>query len=85
MTRRDYEQMARIIRGLDVGEVTRCRVAHAFADELEVTNERFNRTRFLVACVPPDGASVRQLLRTADLVRRGLGEQEDPLLEVGDE
>lgn len=77
MTRRDYEQMARIIRGLDVGEVTRCRVAHAFADELEVTDERFNRTRFLVACVPPDG--------TADLVRRGLGEQEDPLLEVGDE
>lgn len=68
MTRRDYEQIARVIRGLDIGEVTRCRVAQRFADELEVTDPRFDRTRFLTACVPIGGP---------DLERRGSGEQVD--------
>lgn len=70
MTRRDYEQIARVICGLDIGEVTRCRVAQRFADELEVTDPRFDRTRFLTACVPMGDSGALEYLE-----RRGEGEQ----------
>lgn len=50
MSRKDYELIARVIAGLDLGEQERIRIARAFAYELLNTNPRFDTARFLGAC-----------------------------------
>jgi len=54
MIRKDFEVIARVIRGLDffgaAGEADRLMVARAFARELSYTNPRFDADKFLAAC-----------------------------------
>jgi hypothetical protein len=53
MTRKDYELIASILRdSLDniVDDMAHEALSDVFAEELENTNPRFNRERFLRAC-----------------------------------
>jgi hypothetical protein len=54
MTKKDYELIAEVLKGLraDFGDspVALDVVASELASELQHTNERFNRARFLSAC-----------------------------------
>lgn len=54
MTKKDYELIAEVLKGLraDFGDspVALDVVASELASELQHTNERFNRARFLTAC-----------------------------------
>lgn len=53
MTRKDYELIADTIRTIPlIGMAEQWRVAVAFADALQETNDRFDRKRFLRACSP---------------------------------
>jgi hypothetical protein len=58
MTKRDYELIAETIRRADAGlgdpAAQRYRMAHAFAAALAGTNSRFDRSRFLAACMGED-------------------------------
>lgn len=55
MTRRDFQLIARVLRettnGPDMPEPLRAHIARAFASELAPTSPRFDRERFLHACV----------------------------------
>jgi hypothetical protein len=51
MTKKDFELIADVIGKAWHGSAdTRADIANAFADELEETNPRFDRARFLTAC-----------------------------------
>jgi hypothetical protein len=52
MTRKDYEFIAGIIASLSpvVSDAMIRYIARAFADCLQDTNPRFDKTRFVVAC-----------------------------------
>jgi hypothetical protein len=51
MTRRDFEVIAATISQLYLGdEALRAHIAGVFADNLYMTNPRFDRERFLKAC-----------------------------------
>ena len=51
MTKKDFELIAEVIGKAWHGSAdTRADIANAFADELESTNPRFDRARFLTAC-----------------------------------
>lgn len=51
MTRKDFELIASTIRGFE--PFVRLHIADEFATALASTNPRFDRARFLAACVPP--------------------------------
>lgn len=51
MTKKDFELIAEVIGNAWHGSAdTRADIANAFADELENTNPRFDRAKFLTAC-----------------------------------
>jgi hypothetical protein len=54
MTKQDFELIARVIRDRNPLTTDRRSLAEAFADELRQTNPRFNRARFIAACVGED-------------------------------
>src|SRR5512135_835781 len=61
MTRREFELLAAAIRDLDLPQPhLRPHLAEAIANVCEVGNERFDRVRFLDACIP--GPAVRTRL-----------------------
>lgn len=51
MTRRDFELIAGVVATLPLGGADRLVVAQAFADRLPETNARFDRARFVSACM----------------------------------
>lgn len=57
MTKKDFELLARTINGLRannsawLAEEQLKAIAHAFAKELMMTNDRFNESRFIAACL----------------------------------
>jgi hypothetical protein len=52
MTRKDFEQIARSIRTLHgIDEQTRRNIAWQFANDLQFTNTRFDKDRFVKACL----------------------------------
>lgn len=50
MSKKDFELIARILRGLPVDCYGTEQVAERFAEELQRTNPRFDAARFLTAC-----------------------------------
>ncbi len=50
MTKRDFEAIASVIRGLNMAPADKQIVAEAFATFLRTTNPQFNSARFLGAC-----------------------------------
>ncbi len=59
MTRKDYELIARLIRGDGLNALSREDLAEAFADELAHTNPRFDRERFIAACMSEEPEAER--------------------------
>lgn len=53
MSKKDYELIARVLRGFTFGidENEGELLAERFADELRATNPRFHRERFIAACM----------------------------------
>ena len=53
MTRKDFEAIAKIIKDADKAGNIRYpgTLAYTFADYLETTNPRFDRDRFIAACI----------------------------------
>lgn len=58
MSRKDYELIAEIIRGLELDAELHDQVARAFAFNLTPTNHRFNVDRFVRACRAHSEASL---------------------------
>lgn len=56
MSKKDFEMIARVLRDptLHLPEAKRRAVASRFADELRATNPRFDRSRFVAACMGED-------------------------------
>lgn len=50
MTRRHFALIAGVLRRFSLSVEQKSALAHAFADALEDTNERFDSARFLEAC-----------------------------------
>lgn len=50
MSRKDFEMIARVVRYFRSRNLVVPGLGEAFADELEKTNPRFDRQRFLKAC-----------------------------------
>ena len=72
MQKRHFQMIAETIAHLDVGKVTRRKVAQGFADALEYTNGRFDGARFLYACgVGSPGRGARAEKRWGPLLGRG--------------
>lgn len=59
MSRKDFELIARVLRANSSETVVRETLALDFADELAATNGRFDRQRFLAACLGAHDASPR--------------------------
>jgi len=63
MTKKDFEKIAFIIRGLqwdpDFNLGLRRKVAKAFSSELRSTNPRFDSNRFFDACMKDEQQSAR--------------------------
>jgi hypothetical protein len=51
MTKKDFELIGKIIASLDVNPSDKIMIATIFADDLEPTNKRFNRLRFINLCM----------------------------------
>lgn len=53
MSRKDFEMIARVLRdpSLHLQDSKRRALASRFADELAATNSRFDRERFIAACM----------------------------------
>lgn len=54
MSRKDFKLIAATIKALDLGDSTDMYVATMFAEALATTNPRFNKTRFIEACIDGD-------------------------------
>lgn len=53
MTKKDYELIAETIRGLEVSQLVRERIALQFGQALSGTNPLFDHGRFLDAAITP--------------------------------
>ena len=51
LQRRHFETIAAIIKTSDISETQRNKMAALFADKLGGTNDRFDRDRFVTACL----------------------------------
>jgi hypothetical protein len=51
MSRKDYEAIARIINSLALTDAKRESLGQQMADYFEATNPRFDRERFVKACI----------------------------------
>ena len=57
MTKKDYELIAGTIRDMPVRKIRR-EMAEAFATNLYATNPRFDRARFIAACMGEDSTDM---------------------------
>lgn len=64
LTTKDFLFMANIIREMDVDPVCRIRATATFADKLAASHERFDKMRFIKACLTDETDQAAAVLLT---------------------